>query len=253
MKISGRELSNRDAFPHRKDRWRCVTRRQLTGYAMSWRQQTPRPLQCRSCTGSVPLRCVLRPSRLPERNRHAGDFWRPNACLMTVWGQGEPDSSRKRRAKNVSAIVLARDRSLGATVNVRALQAAQPWAHNSAADEPASRHTFGQRIHTSMQNSSLAPRRRTLQHSASADKHPRTPTGGREAGAEGSLGRKEHGAEWSIGRNGVSGGREAGADGSMGRNGAWGGTAGTEYGGKRSMGRKGVWGARHIPTHRPPL
>ncbi len=37
FKISGRELSNRDAFPHRKDRWRCVTRRQLTraGYAMS--------------------------------------------------------------------------------------------------------------------------------------------------------------------------------------------------------------------------
>ena len=135
--------------PARK-RYRCVTRRQLIRYAMSWRQQAPRPIQCRSCTGSEPLRGVIRRSRLPERNRHAGDFWRPNACLMTVWGQGEPDSSRKRRAKGVSAIVLARDRSLGANVNVRALQAAQPWAHNSAADEPASRHTFGQRTHTSM-------------------------------------------------------------------------------------------------------
>jgi hypothetical protein len=104
----------RDLFPHCKDRYRCVTRRQLSRCAMSWWQQVPRPIQCRSCTGSVPLRGVLRPSRLPERNRHAGDLWRPQACLMTVWGQGEPDSSRKRPAKGALAIVLARDRSLGA-------------------------------------------------------------------------------------------------------------------------------------------
>ncbi len=78
----------RDAFPHRQDRYRCETRRQLTRYAMPWWQQASRPIQCRSCTGSIPLRGVLRRSRLPERNRHAGDFWRSNACLMTVWGQG---------------------------------------------------------------------------------------------------------------------------------------------------------------------
>ncbi len=82
--------------------------------------------------------------------------------------------------------------------NVRALQAAQPRAHNSAADEPASRHTFGQRIHTSMQNSLLAPRRRTRHLPINI--HGRA-TCGREAGAEGSMGRK-----------GVWGGREAGAE-----------------------------------------
>ena len=38
------------------NRYRCVTRRQLTGYAMSWRQQASRPIQCTSCTGSMPLR-----------------------------------------------------------------------------------------------------------------------------------------------------------------------------------------------------
>ena len=178
----------RDAFPLRQDRCRCVTRRQLTRYAMSWRQQAPRPIQYRSCTGSEPLRGVLRRSRLPERNRHAGDFWRPNACLMTGWGQGEPDSSRKRRAKGVSAIVLARDWSLGANVNVRALQAAQPWAHNSAADKPASEPPHIRAAHSHIdteeqlgftdQLASAAP-----SHSTSADKHPRTPTGGREAGA----------------------------------------------------------------------
>ncbi len=63
------------------NRYRCVTRRQLTRYAMPWRQQASRPIQCTSCTGSMPLRGVLRPRRLPERNRHAGDFWRPNACF----------------------------------------------------------------------------------------------------------------------------------------------------------------------------
>ena len=66
--------------PARK-RYRCVTHRQLIRYAMPWRQQASRPIQCTSCTGSMPLRGVLRPRRLPERNRHAGDFWRPNACF----------------------------------------------------------------------------------------------------------------------------------------------------------------------------
>jgi hypothetical protein len=110
--------------PARK-RYRCVTRRQLIRYAMSWRQQAPRPIQCRSCPGSMPLRGVLRPSRLPERNRHAGDLWRPNACFMTVWGQGEPASSRKCRARGVLAIVLARDRSLGAIECERACTASR--------------------------------------------------------------------------------------------------------------------------------
>ena len=212
----------RDAFPHRQDRYRCVTRRQLIRYAMSWCQQAPRPIQCRTCTGSVPLRCVLRPSRLPERNRHAGDLWRPNACLMTVWRQGEPASSRKRRAKGVLAIVLARDRSLGANVNVRALQAAQPWAHNSAADEPASEPPHIRAAHSHIDAEQLASA--APSHSASADKHPQTPTGGREAGAEARLGRKgawggsEPGAEASLGRKGVVwGGSEPGAEGSMGR------------------------------------
>jgi hypothetical protein len=232
----------RDAFPLRQDRYRCVTRRQLTRYAMSWRQQASRPIQCRSWTGRMPLRGVLRRSRLPERNRHAGDLWRPNACLMTVWRQGEPASSRKRRAKGVSAIVLARDRSLGANVNVRALQAAQPWAHNSAADEPASEPPHNRAAHSHINAEQLASA--APSHSASADKHPRTPTFGREAGAEGSMGRtggwggRQAGAEGSMGRTGGWGGREHGAEGSMGRKGVWGGR---EYGGKRSMGRKGAW------------
>jgi hypothetical protein len=185
--------------------------------------------------------------------------------LMAVWGQGEPDSesSRKRRAKGVSAIVLARDRWLGANVNVRALQAAQPWARNSAADEPASRHVYIRAAHSHINAEQLASA--APSHSASADKHPRTPTGGREAGAEGSMGRtggwggREYGAdsegsrpgaEGSMGRKGGWGGREYGAEGSMGGKGVWGGG---EYGAEGSMGRKGVWGARHIPTHHPPL
>ena len=110
--------------PARK-RYRCVTRRQLIRYAMSWRQQAPRPIQCRSCPGSMPLRGVLRPSRLPERNRHAGDLWRPKACLMTVWGQGEPESSRIRRARGVLAVVLAQDRSLGSIECERASTASR--------------------------------------------------------------------------------------------------------------------------------
>ena len=234
--------------PTRKDHSRCVTRRQLTGYAMSLRQQAPRPIQCRSCTGSVPLRGVLRPRRLRERNRHAGDFWRPSACLMAGWGQGEPGSSRIRRVKGVLAIVLARDRSLGA--NVRALQAAQPRARNSAADAPASRHTFGQRIHTSIPNSSLAPRRRTRLQPINIHGRPlaegrmgrKGAWGGSEPGAEASLERKRawggrEAATVPVGRKGAWGGREAGAHGKMGR-------TVPEQGGKGSIGRKRVWGGR---------
>ena len=144
---------------------------------MPWRQQASRPIQCRSCIGRMPLRGVLRRSRLPERNRHAGDFWRPKACLMTGLGQGEPDSSRIGRAKGVLAIVLARDRSLGvirvpSNANVRALQAAQPWAPNSAADGPP---RIRQCPHIDAEQlASAAP-----SHSTSADTHPRTPTGTR--------------------------------------------------------------------------
>ena len=141
--------------------------------------------------------------------------------------------------------------------NVRALQAAQPRAHNSAADEPAIRHTFGQRIHKSLPNSSLAPRRRTRLQPINIHGRPlaegrmglctgrKGAGGGREHGAEGSMGRfqgrqgrkggwggREHGAEGSMGRKGVRGGREAGAEGT------------------RSMGRKGGWGARRgTPRH----
>jgi hypothetical protein len=211
---------------------------------MSWRQQASRPIQRRSWTGRMPLRGVLRPSRLPERNRHAGDLWRPNACLMTVWRQGEPASSRKHRARGVLAIVLARDRSLGANVNVRALQAALPWAHNSAADEPASEPPHNRAAHSHINAEQLASA--APSHSASADKHPQTtPTGGREAGAEGSMGRtggwggREYGAEATLGRKGAWGGREHGADGSMGRKRGWGRR---EAGAEGSMGRKGAWG-----------
>ena len=96
-------------------------------------------------------------------------------------------------------------------------------------------------------------------HSTSADTHPRTPTGGRENGAEASLGRKgawggsegwggrEYGADGRLGRTGVWGGSEYGADGSTGQKGGWGGR---EYGAEGSMGRKGVWGARlGTPRH----
>ena len=222
----------RDAFPHRQDRYRCVTRRQLTGYAMPWRQQASRPIQCRSCTGSMPLRGVLRRSRLPERNRHAGDLWRPNACLMTVWRQGEPASSRKRRAKGVSAIVLARDCSLG-----RTCVHCKPRNHGRTTRQRmslrAATHSFGQCIHASMQNSSLAPRRRTGHLPINIHGRPLSEA-----------------TEGRLGRKGAWGGREAGAEGRLGQKGAWGGT---EAGAEGSMGRKGVWGARHIPTHHPPL
>jgi hypothetical protein len=57
-----------------------------------------------------------------------------------------------------------------------------------------------------------------------------------------------------MGWTGVWGGREHGAEGSMGRKGAWGGR---EHGAEGSMGWNGVlvWGARHTPTHwhQPPL
>ena len=56
---------------------------------------------------------------------HAGDFWRPKACLMAVWGQGEPESSQIRRARGVLAIVLARDRSLGSIERERACTASR--------------------------------------------------------------------------------------------------------------------------------
>ena len=93
----------------------------------------------------------------------------------------------------VSHSLLETVRWVPSNANVRALQAAQPRARNSAADEPASRHVFGQRIHTSIQkNSSLAPRRRTRLLPISIHGRPLAAGGwgGREAGAEASLGRK---------------------------------------------------------------
>ncbi len=65
--------------------------------------------------------------------------------------------------------------------------------------------------------------------------------GGRESGAERSLGRKgswggwesASGAEGSLGRKGVWGGWESGAEGSLERKGLWGG-----------LGPNGVWGGR---------
>ena len=226
------------------NRYTGVTRPQLIRCGMSWRQQASRPIQCRSCPASVPLRGVLRPRRLRERIRHAGDFWCPNTCLMTGVGAGRAgfvaQTSRQRCASHIVC-----SRLFVGCHRMRTCVHCKPRnhgpAHNSAADEPASRRTFGQRIHTSMQNSSLAPRRRTRHLPINIHRRPL---------AEGRLGRKGAWGGRSMGRKGAWGGREAGADGSMGRNGVWGGR---EYGGKRSMGRKGVWGARHIPTHHPPL
>ena len=135
--------------------------------------------------------------------------------------------------------------------NVRALQAAQPRARNSAADEPASRHTLIRAAHSHIDAEQLASA--APSHSTSADQHPRTPIGGRQAGAEGSMGRtgawggKEHGADGSMGRTGGWGGREAGAKGSLGRKGAWGGREpGAELEGslgpRADSRRKGAWG-----------
>ncbi len=93
-------------------------------------------------------------------------------------------------------------------------------------------------------------------HSTSADKHPRTPTGRREAGADGRLGRtgawggSEPGAEASLERKRAWGGREA-AIVAVGREGAWGGRepraegslgwkGGREAGAEGSLGRKGA-------------
>ena len=49
----------------------------------------------------MPSQCVLRPSRLPERNHHCGRLLGPNAGLMTVWGAGRAGfvvhTSRRRR------------------------------------------------------------------------------------------------------------------------------------------------------------
>ncbi len=99
--------------------------------------------------------------------------------------------------RRVSRSSCSRPRWVPSNANVRALQAAQPRARNSAADEPASRHTFGQHIHTSIPSSSLAPRRRTRLQPINIH--------GRDL-AEGRLGRKgawdgsEAGAEARLGR-----------------------------------------------------
>ena len=104
-----------------------VAPRERARYAMPLRKHACRPIACRSCTGRVSFRCVLRPSRLPERNHHCGRLLGPNARLMAVWGLAEPDSSCIRHAEGVSARVLARGRSLAAPSNpsVRALPAMQ--------------------------------------------------------------------------------------------------------------------------------
>ena len=124
----------------------------------AWRQQASRSIQCRSCLGSVPLRCVLRPSRLPERNRHAGDFWRPKACLMTGLGQGEPNLSRIRRAKGVLAIACPRP--FVGCHRMRTCVHCKLRNHGRPTRQRMGRHAFGSAL-TSMQNSSLAPHRRT--------------------------------------------------------------------------------------------
>ena len=116
----------------------------------------------------------------------------------------------------VSHSLLEAVRWVPSDANVRALQAAQPRARNSAADEPASRHTFGHCIHTSIPNSSLAPRRRTRLLPISIHGRPL--------------------AEGSLGRTGAWGGREAGAEARLGRKGAWGGS---EPRAEASLGRKG--------------
>ena len=87
------------------NRYTGVTRPQLIRCGMSWRQQASRPIQCRSCPASVPLRGVLRPRRPREGIRHAGDFWCPNACLMTGVGAGRAgfvaQTSRQRCASHI--------------------------------------------------------------------------------------------------------------------------------------------------------
>ncbi len=160
---------------------------------------------------------------------------------MTVWRrQGEPDSSRKRRAKGALAIVLARDRSLGAIERERACTASRATTGAQLGSGCACAPPRIRAAHSHIDTDQLASA--APSHSSSADKHPQTPTGGREAGAEGtrSLGRKRawggrvYGAEASLGRQGVWGGREAGAEGRLGRKGVWGGR---EPGAEGSMGR----------------
>ena len=94
---------------------------------------------------------------------NAGDFWRPKACLMTGLGQGEPNLSRIRRAKGVLAKACSRPfvgcHRMRTCVQCKLRNHGRPTRQRMGLR--ASRHTFGQRIHTSMQNSSLAPRRRT--------------------------------------------------------------------------------------------
>ncbi len=168
---------------------------------------------------------------------------------MTLWGQGEPDSSRIRRARGVLAIVLARD--LVGCHRMRTCVHCKPRNHGRA-----TRHRTSLRAAThsgstftlidTEQLASTAP-----SHSTSADKHLRTPTGGRENGAEASLGRKGvwggsegrgergygPGADRRLGRTGVWGGSEPGAEGSM---------------AEASMGRKRVWGGREYGAQGTP-
>ena len=85
----------------------------------------------------------------------------------------------------------------------------KPRNHGRTTRQRMSRHAFGSAF-TSIQNSSLSPRRRT--RLLPINRCPRTPAGGREYGANGRLG-----------QNGAWGGREAGAEASLGRKRAWGG------------------------------
>jgi hypothetical protein len=55
-----------------------------------------------------------------------------------------------------------------------------------------------------------------------------------------------------MGRTGGWGGREYGAEASLGRKGAWGGPGGSEYGAEASMGRKRVWGGREYGAQGAP-
>ena len=71
--------------------------------------------------------------------------------------QGEPDSSRKHCAEGVFAMVLARDRSLGSIECERACTASR--ATKQRMSLRAAAHSSS--AFMSIQNSSLAPRRRT--------------------------------------------------------------------------------------------
>ncbi len=108
-----------------------------------------------------------------------------------------------------------------------ALLSGNPDSGHSGFFPPASRHTFGQRIHTSIPSSSLAPRRRTRLLPIHTHGRPL---------AEGRMGRKR---AWGGREPGVE--AKARADGSMGQTGGWGGR---EYGAEASMGRTGVRGRR---------